>query len=188
MGSGNSIEDFFESRITPVHCPGLYSDFVLNKVRDNIYKSGFINAAAWLVTKECLKRIGGFSPVFYHYAEDDNFVQRLLFKKMKIGVYPQVFIYHDKKNSKTHAQSNTEIYKRRLTTLHLSSPEREFDSKYFLWHLRKEILKSAIVLNIVKFKKVRADYLYFRTITSNIEIQRLKSMAKSPYVFLNYPT
>lgn len=185
-GKGNALEEFFESRIVPSNCPDLYSDFVLNQVRDKIYKSGFINAAAWLLTKECVKKVGGFSPIFYHYAEDDNFVQRLFSKKLMIGVYPKVFIFHDKENSKTHAQTNPETYRRRLVKLHLSSPDRDFSSNYFLWHIRKEIIKNIFYMKMSKFKLAMQDYIYFRINTNNIEIQRAKSLSESEYIFLNY--
>jgi hypothetical protein len=36
----------------------------------DVYDVGFVNAAAWLVTRECLEKVGGFSPSFFHYGED----------------------------------------------------------------------------------------------------------------------
>lgn len=72
-----------------------YSDFVLKKELKEVYDVDFIQAAAWLLPIETLKKIGGFDPVFFHYGEDDNYCQRVLFHHLKIGVVPDVFIRHD---------------------------------------------------------------------------------------------
>jgi GT2 family glycosyltransferase len=72
-----------------------YSDFVLKKELKAIYDVDFIQAAAWLLPINTIKKIGGFDPVFFHYGEDDNYCQRVLFHHLKIGVVPDVFIRHD---------------------------------------------------------------------------------------------
>ena len=60
-----------------------------------IYDINFIQAAAWLLPKKTLLDIGGFDPVFFHYGEDDNYCQRVLYHNFKIGVVPNSFIRHD---------------------------------------------------------------------------------------------
>jgi GT2 family glycosyltransferase len=59
-------------------------------------RHGFVNAAAWMMTRECVEKVGGFSPSFFHYGEDDNYTQRLQFHKLKLGVLPTSRIYHDR--------------------------------------------------------------------------------------------
>ena len=56
----------------------------------------FVNAALWLIPVSVLKKMGGFCPLFYHYGEDKDFVNRLNFHHLKIGYSPQVFGYHDR--------------------------------------------------------------------------------------------
>lgn len=46
----------------------------------------FVNAAHWLVRMECLERLGGFAPIFFHYGEDTNFVHRMLKVGWKVGI------------------------------------------------------------------------------------------------------
>lgn len=185
-GKGDAMEAFFETTIGPNLCPGLYSDFVLNKVEDRIYKSGFINAAAWLLTKECLKRVGGFSPVFYHYGEDDNLFSRLVYKKMKIGVYPKTFIYHDKENSKTSPHDNETKYRQRMTTIDLAAPVREFDFAHYLRYFGKEYLKRMLKGNTKGAKEALKDLKHFKKERNIIERIRLESMSDKDYLFLNY--
>ena len=46
----------------------------------------FVNAAAWLVSKDCFLKVGFFEPVFNHYGEDRNFCDRVHYHKFKIGI------------------------------------------------------------------------------------------------------
>ena len=56
----------------------------------------FINAAAWLVSKECFTKTGYFDPVFNHYGEDRNFCERVKYHGFKIGVLKNSAICHDR--------------------------------------------------------------------------------------------
>ena len=56
----------------------------------------FVNAAAWLVTRECLERVGGFNSAFFHYGEDRNYCQRVLDRGLKVGICPEATICHDR--------------------------------------------------------------------------------------------
>jgi GT2 family glycosyltransferase len=56
----------------------------------------FVNAAAWLVSKECFKKVGYFEPIFNHYGEDRNFCDRLQYHKFKIGIVKNAAICHDR--------------------------------------------------------------------------------------------
>jgi GT2 family glycosyltransferase len=56
----------------------------------------FVNAAAWLVSKECLQKVGYFEPVFNHYGEDRNFCDRVHYHKFKIGIVKNTAICHDR--------------------------------------------------------------------------------------------
>jgi len=42
-----------------------------------------------------LEIVGGFDPIFFHYGEDDNYMHRVHFHGMKIGICPKVRIVHD---------------------------------------------------------------------------------------------
>ncbi len=60
----------------------------------------FVNAAFWLLPIETVKKIGGFSPLFYHYGEDRNYLLRTTFHNLKIGYLPNAFATHDRQNRK----------------------------------------------------------------------------------------
>ena len=58
----------------------------------------FVNAAFWLLPIETVKRIGGFSPLFYHYGEDRNYILRVIYHGFKVGYLPNAFATHDRQN------------------------------------------------------------------------------------------
>jgi GT2 family glycosyltransferase len=56
----------------------------------------FVNAAGWLVSKECFAKTGYFDPIFSHYGEDRNFCERVKYHGFKIGVVKNSAICHDR--------------------------------------------------------------------------------------------
>ena len=56
----------------------------------------FVNAAAWLVSKECFQKTGYFEPVFSHYGEDRNFCDRVNYHGFEIGIVKNAAICHDR--------------------------------------------------------------------------------------------
>ena len=49
-----------------------------------------------MIPVSVLKKVGGFSPLFYHYGEDKDFVNRLTYHDYQVGYSPQVFGNHDR--------------------------------------------------------------------------------------------
>ena len=84
------------------NCSHLDSDFNLIFSKSNhsgeIISVNNIMAAHWLISRKCLLEVGGFSPTFHHYGEDDNYCDRARFKKFKIGVVPSAIAIHDREN------------------------------------------------------------------------------------------
>ncbi|MCR5574960.1 MAG: glycosyltransferase family 2 protein [Bacteroidaceae bacterium] len=72
----------------------MFSDFMMGNVKE-IYPVAEINAAAWLLPRKTLKAVGGFDPIFLHYGEDWNYLSRVLYHKMKVGLTPHVKVVHD---------------------------------------------------------------------------------------------
>lgn len=72
----------------------LFSDLMMGMVKD-IYPVAEINAAAWLLPRKTLEMVGGFDPIFLHYGEDWNYLSRVLYHGMKVGLMPKVRVVHD---------------------------------------------------------------------------------------------
>lgn len=95
-GSGDALDLQFSNYIIPNRCIGLYSDLVLGHTKRAPYPAAFVNAAAWLITAKCLHTVGGFNPSFFHYGEDDNYVARLHYHKLLLGIVAGTYVYHDR--------------------------------------------------------------------------------------------
>lgn len=59
------------------------------------YEINFINAAHWLLPRKTIESVGGFNPYFFHYGEDDEYVNRVHFHNMKVILVPGSKVVHD---------------------------------------------------------------------------------------------
>ncbi len=76
---------------------GLFSD----AINDNFkcpYPVEFVNAAIWLISRECIETVGMFDKMFFHYGEDGNYTQRVRYHGFKIGIVPSAKGYHDRED------------------------------------------------------------------------------------------
>ena len=79
------------------HANSLLSDCYFQSLKD-VYTFKYINAAAWLMTRKTLETVGGFDPIFFLYGEDDNYLQRMEYHGVKLGLAPKIQIIHDHQN------------------------------------------------------------------------------------------
>ena len=56
----------------------------------------FVMAAHWLVSRRAIGTVGGFSPAFRQYGEDDNWIDRLHWHGLHCGVVPAAHAVHDR--------------------------------------------------------------------------------------------
>jgi len=94
-GSGKNIEKGF-SDYTSIH-----SIDELQGISTQLVEAPFINAAIWLMPVEIIKRVGMFAPLFYHYGEDKDLVNRMHYYGYKVGFSPRVMGYHDREFRKS---------------------------------------------------------------------------------------
>lgn len=88
-GEGNRLEKGF------AHYTKLKDLEALDQSQSH-HEAGFVNAAFWLIPAPVWQQLGGFSPLFYHYGEDVDFVNRLHYHGYAIAYSPQVFGCHDR--------------------------------------------------------------------------------------------
>lgn len=62
----------------------------------NIAVVPFVNAAAWMLSRECVEKVGLFEPLFGHYGEDRNYCDRVTYHKFLIGIDEDSRIVHDR--------------------------------------------------------------------------------------------
>ena len=131
-----------------------------------------IMAAHWLISRECLINVGGFSPAFFHYGEDDNYADRAWRKGYKVGIVTSAIGIHDreKRRDSDEKKSLLEFYAKvsDITGFQQSA-------KCALWNYSYEILLTLLfsrkallckisyfkkfLLNIPKYKKIKTQSL-----------------------------
>jgi GT2 family glycosyltransferase len=96
-GNGSKLDEDFYFFLKKANISSLLYGRLVNTHCDTlIITTPFVNAAAWLISSECLRKTGGFDPVFFHYGEDDNYAQRTIYKGFQLGILSTTRIYHDK--------------------------------------------------------------------------------------------
>ena len=61
-----------------------------------VHDVSFVMAAFWLISADCLMKVGVFDPIFFHYGEDGDYLSRVRFHGFKIGVVMDSIAYHDR--------------------------------------------------------------------------------------------
>lgn len=69
--------------------------------REEILEVEMTMAAHWLISRKCIEKIGGFSPAFPHYSEDNNYADRATYHGFKNGIVFTAFAVHDRAYRKT---------------------------------------------------------------------------------------
>lgn len=158
-------------------CAGLLDDVVLGELRD-VYEVPMTMAAHWLISKKCLQKVGGFSPTFPHYGEDNNYANRALYHGFSNGIVPQAMAVHDREN-RTVSEEH-QIYREYIGNLILFSD---------IWHPKSHLILrmfglsiKGIILNKYPFKRVRN---VFKTLSSLREIRKNRIRSLSLKAFLS---
>jgi GT2 family glycosyltransferase len=176
---GSKLELLFSQFIEPSKCPNLYSDIYVGAIKHNLYQTAFVNAAAWLISQDCLKTIGGFSPIFYHYGEDDNYCLRANYHHVKIGICAKAEIYHAKENYTSDLELHDEMLKRQKIVLY-SDPARFhlIDNEIHIQYMAS--LKSLLKMDFKNYKLFINQYRYLKNLKSRIADSVSRSTQKGP--------
>lgn len=75
--------------------PLLIDDLFFGR-KNEVYDVTYVMAAHWMITRNCLETVGGFSPTFPHYGEDDNYMGRVIYHNLKVGIVPYLSVVHDR--------------------------------------------------------------------------------------------
>jgi GT2 family glycosyltransferase len=158
-GKGDGLDSNFSNYIKINN--DLLFDALRNKYSKNIYEVPFVNAAAWLLTRTVIEKIGGFDPIFFHYGEDDNYCQRLIYHGFKIGIVPKTYVNHDREDRRvlhkvdtySRLKESERILKFRLANINNSKVDVD------LFKIKKKLIKTILKL-LFKFKFRKAKYYF----------------------------
>ncbi|MFH6769650.1 glycosyltransferase family 2 protein [Gaetbulibacter aquiaggeris] len=179
-GKGDALDYNFKNFVKRSKGFLIDSLFLKNNLSPEIVDIDFVNAASWLISKECLKKVGGFNPYFFQYGEDRDFVNRVLFHKCKLGIVSNVYVKHDRNQSDS--KKKKEMIDRLLLEIKLFDLNDNFSFDQLIQKHKKAILKSLIKFRFKEFNNCCKLYVYFRQ--KKTVINHYKNSLKSQKEFL----
>lgn len=145
-------------------------------IADNIHSM----AAHWLISRECLEMVGGFSPAFYHYGEDDNYAERVEYHGLHVGVVLDAYAVHDREFRVMNIPKIIFFYYM-ASVVQASSLLNNNSQKHPILSFVKSNLKFVILYrSLLPFKYIMRYLCNYKT----IKYYRKMSMQKG--AFLNY--
>ena len=140
----------------------LFEDLYFGRTKA-VYNTKYVNAAAWLLPRKTLEIVGGFDPIFSHYGEDGNYMNRVLFHKMKIGICPSCIAVHDTERRIT-APDKKKLTKSSSLLDELTNINKRLNLKSLcLFHFRKSISKALVM----KLSSARVHWRTMRFLCKN---------------------
>ena len=183
-GSGKALDKLFSTYVAPVltNDPCLFMSDSYTQQLAEYYEVDFVNAAAWLLSRECIEKVGEFDSLFYHYGEDVNYCQRLKYHDYKLAIVPNSKIFHDREN-RIIKKDNSIEFKKRLLLIELS--DIRISTTFFkkrISYLKKHYLVEFLIhLVRGRFSKAKESMVYRNFIIEN-EIEIIQSRKKNKKV------
>ncbi|MFC6267079.1 glycosyltransferase family 2 protein [Frigoriflavimonas asaccharolytica] len=189
-GSEKKLDLHFENYIGKyAKTNRLISDIFLKQQKPH-YEIDFVNAAHWFLPKDTIEQIGGFNPFYFHYGEDYDYVNRVLFFKKKLFVCTESLVVHDTKQTFASPKNNDDAYKEKWLSLRLQkqtqymNPALDFDPV----KEKKKLMRDFYKFLIKGYSKERIEQRemmnYFIPHLDEIKEHR-EQILQSPHPFLN---
>ena len=174
-GSGNYLDRNFSYYLSYDQNRSFFSDAVLRDLK-KFYEVPFVNAAGWYIPKKTFEIVGGFDPIFFHYGEDDNFCQRVLYHNFKIAVIPGAKLLHDRSKNNLSVIDPLVYWERQLKLKWANINNRSFEVEFpeICRQEKKKYYKYLIKLQTVKARKVARKLSILKRI--EIEITQSKKL------------
>ena len=131
-----------------------YIDPALNGYHNDslVVEVPFVMAAHWLLSRRAIETVGGFSPAFRQYGEDDNWIDRLHWHSLRCGVVPAARAVHDRAGRHPSREKRMEL-KCIATVVKVSDPNRNWT-----WMKVREVLEL-VGMGIKNFSKIPWKYI-----------------------------
>jgi len=146
----------------------LLNDLYFNRLKD-IYSVPYINAASWFMPRSTLESIGGFDPIFFHYGEDDNYLQRLVFHDKQLGVCPHLHIVHDNERPRPLYEEHEEEV---LMLINYCNINNAVNLKKEMNNARRKFISNLLKMNTERATYWRNRLVFLKQNRSAIEFSR----------------
>lgn len=140
----------------------LLEDLYFHRLKD-VYDTTYVNAAAWLLPRNTLETVGGFDPIFSHYGEDDNYLQRVRFHGLKIGICPSCVAVHDTERRIDAAEKKVQTSSSWLLAKVADVNSSDKVNALCLYHFRKAMSK----ILVFKFTQAKTHWRIMHFLRKN---------------------
>lgn len=195
---GELINTFKESDsvgiVSPIHLNGsntgldigftrcMGSDFISDAYMGELkkhYSVPYVNAAAWMLSRQCLEKIGGFDTLlFTHYGEDNNYCQRLFYHKMQLLINTKARIYHDREQRMSGCDNHREQWRKVIETEEIAEQWSDINIDYNFCQIRKRYrnkrLKALLMSNLTAAKQYTQILNTIASVEKSREINKTK--------------
>lgn len=153
----------------------VFDHFFPDKTENDVYETDFVMAAHWLISRECLLKVGGFSPTFSHYGEDDNFIDRCMYHGLKVGYTFKTMAVHDREyRPSTFSKSLYMRYVRNIVAL--SNPNKPVPSLLsILYNSFKDSIKN---------KTFQPMFYWLEILKNKTNIQKNRELSQLGFAFI----
>ena len=173
QGNGLYLDEMF---LKCLPRDGILSDS-LRRIQNNPYEIGMVMASHWMISRECLLKVGGFSTTFPHYGEDVNYKDRLNYWKYKIGVVPGAKAIHDREGRQVSREKL--MYQYYMSELvYLSDPSEK--RKPWIFNYMKNAIYFFRTYHTLSYCKYFVQILKMYSL-----IRKNKAFSKKESAFLN---
>ena len=152
------------------------SDAYCGKLKE-YYLVKYVNAAAWLMPRKTLETVGGFDPIFKHYEEDDDYLNRAIYHKLGVVLCPKVQVVHDHTTLRNPFSQTVSRHQQFLLLDQVDINKKEHVGSYMRYLLRKAMV-SAMHLRFNDCRAYYGDYKYLRLMKSAILASRRNNIEK----------
>lgn len=154
-GSEQKLDIFLDKYIAQNFETRMISDFYLNTPKTH-YEISFVNAAHWFLPKETIQKVGGFNPYFFHYGEDNEYVNRLKYHGKKILLCPASKVVHDGKQEL--GKVDYKKYEDLTIETKILNPNLKNALKLEKKALQQSLLKNLVLREHSKYKELKDKY------------------------------
>ena len=136
----------------------------------------FVMAAHWLLSRKAIETVGGFSPAFKQYGEDDNWIDRLHYHGLHCGVVPAAEAVHDRGGRRPDREKRLRL-KCIATVVKVSNPNRSWG-----WMRIREVLEL-VGMGLKNFSDIPWKYIpEFKKRLPELKEYRDSSMRKGAFL------
>lgn len=141
-----------------------------------IKEMDFVMAAHWMISRRCLETVGGFSPAFKLYGEDDNWLHRARYHGFHFGAVNSVEAVHDRQN-------RPDPKERRMRLKCIASVVKVSDPNACLaWRLVRQPLEL-LGMSVIRWSAIPLKFIP-ELIKRYKELIALRDQSKRPGAFL----